>query len=91
MDSNELCDYIFSVRRKKFYQYSPSYYWAHIKRLIDYIVNRPLCFFGWHRAYDGLFHTRIDRFGDKDGYKCYHCRYCNKPADQKLCDEQVHE
>jgi hypothetical protein len=97
MKTDELVDYLTSSQKKHFWEYSLSYYWAHIARVAKYILGRSRCFFGDHRIYDGIFHTRIitiTRGGDyirtiEDVYKCYHCRYCNKPADQELHDERI--
>ena len=91
MKNLELVDYVFSHRCKKWYQYGLDYYCAHIKRIFYYFINQPLCFLGIHHIYDGLFHTCITEsiwYGEteqyKDTFKCYHCRYCNKPADEKI-------
>ena len=95
MHNDELVDFITSKRRKSFCRYSGSYYIAHIKRIADYVINRPMCFFNKHKVYDGIFHTRLveDLFDEtetyEDGYKCYHCRYCDKPLDQELHDEKI--
>ena len=72
--------------KKYWYQYGLVFYWWTFKRLIDLIVRQPLCWLGIHRAYDGFFHSCIDEFGDSDSVKCYHCRYCHRPADQRWHD-----
>lgn len=85
----DLIDYIGLGERKPWYQHGRMFYWWEFCWLVEFIVNRPLCFFGIHRAYDGLFHTCLDSDGDRDGFKCYHCRYCNKPADQEWHDQKI--
>lgn len=55
-----------------------------IKDLIEKIIHLPFCLLGKHFVYDGIFHTRYDCDGNSDGFKCYHCRYCDKPKDPKI-------
>lgn len=53
--------------------------WWKFQATVVYLFFRPLCLIGFHKVYDGCFHTKIDDYGDKDSFKCYHCRYCGKP------------
>lgn len=96
MNTEELIDYLTSTQHKRFYEYSVSYYWAHITRITQHFFWRIFCFLGYHKTYFGVFHTHEVCYGwgddswiEKDGYKCYHCLYCDKPLDQKLHNERI--
>ena len=84
-----LTNYIFGTKHKLDFRYRCTIMWWNIKQVLEYIINRPLCVLGIHRKHDGMFHTRIDRFGERDGFKCYHCRYCDKPSNKELHKQQV--
>ena len=96
MKDDELIGYIMSSQRKPFWEYSISYYWAHFSRILKSVFWRFFCFFGYHRIYDGIFHIHLVTstwFNStetyKDIYKCYHCRYCDKPKDKELHNERI--
>jgi len=78
-DTDELADYVFGVKRKAWHRYSLMYWWWHAQRILNFVINRPLCFFGEH-TYDGIFHTVVLDSGARGSVKRYRCRYCHKPS-----------
>lgn len=88
-DAEELVDYVFATKRKAWHRYSLKYWWWHVQEIANFIINRPLCFFGKHRVYDGIFHTEVLSCGEESGFKCYHCRFCDKPSDEEWCRRKV--
>jgi len=84
---NELMDYLF--RETAWYHSSPKYWWWSIKQMFLISINRPLCWFGKHRIYDGIFHTIALDSGKLDVFECYHCRYCKKPMNEEKCQRKL--
>jgi len=84
-NADELTDYVFAMKRKAWHRYSLEYWWWHIRRILDFIMNRPLCFLGKHKIYDGIFHAVVLPCGEKGSFKCYHCRFCGKPSNEEWC------
>lgn len=93
MKTNELVDYLTAIQRKPFWKYNLSYYLTRIKSFFfEYIIHRPFCVFGYHKKFNGIHHTHLVKniLGGEinnvyeDGYKCYHCHYCDEPIDQEL-------